>query len=73
MTSNDIRGTAEFASRPIGKRDPQAAGAVIAAPPERVYELINDLQAFNRWNPFARQDPGLARRYESIRSGKGAA
>jgi uncharacterized protein YndB with AHSA1/START domain len=46
---------------------------VIAAPPERVFALINDLQGFNRWNPFAQQDPGLAIRYESITSGNGAA
>jgi len=46
---------------------------VIAAPPERVFALINDLQGFNRWNPFAKQDPGLSIRYESITSGKGAA
>ena len=47
--------------------------AVIAAPPARVFALINDLQGFNRWNPFAKQDPDLSIRYESITSGKGAA
>jgi uncharacterized protein YndB with AHSA1/START domain len=30
----------------------------IAAPPERLFALINDLRGFNRWNPFERKDPG---------------
>jgi uncharacterized protein YndB with AHSA1/START domain len=47
--------------------------AVIAAPADRVFALINDLQGFNRWNPFAKQDPGLKIQYESVTSGKGAA
>jgi uncharacterized protein YndB with AHSA1/START domain len=47
--------------------------AVIAAPPDRVFVLINDLQGFNRWNPFAKQDPELKIQYESVTSGNGAA
>ncbi len=47
--------------------------AMIAAPAERVFALINDLQEFNRWNPFARQDPELKIRYESVTSGRGGA
>jgi uncharacterized protein YndB with AHSA1/START domain len=47
--------------------------AVIAAPAERVFALINDLQGFNRWNPFAKQDPELKIQYESVTLGKGAA
>ncbi|MDP9082309.1 MAG: SRPBCC family protein [Pseudomonadota bacterium] len=47
--------------------------AVIAAPTDRVFALINDLQGFNRWNPFAKQDPEMKIQYESVTSGKGAA
>jgi uncharacterized protein YndB with AHSA1/START domain len=48
-------------------------GTVIAAPADRVFALINDLQGFNSWNSFAKQDPDLRIQYESITSGKGAA
>jgi uncharacterized protein YndB with AHSA1/START domain len=47
--------------------------AVIAAPADRVFSLIDDLRGFNRWNPFAKQDPELKIQYESVTSGKGAA
>lgn len=47
--------------------------AVIAAPADRVFALINDLHEFNRWNPFAKQDPELKIQYESVTSGEGAA
>src|SRR5258708_20102049 len=47
--------------------------AVIAAPADRVFALINDLQGFNSWNPFAKQDPELKIQYEAVTSGKGAA
>ena len=47
--------------------------AVIAAPPDRVFALIDDLHEFNRWNPFAKDDPSLKIQYESTASGQGAA
>ena len=31
----------------------------IAAPAEKLFPLINDLQAFNTWNPYARKDPAM--------------
>lgn len=31
----------------------------IAAPAERLFPLINDLQAFNTWNPYAHKDPAM--------------
>jgi uncharacterized protein YndB with AHSA1/START domain len=46
--------------------------AVIVAPPERIFALINDLKAFNTWNPFA-TEPGLKLHYESVTQGQGAA
>lgn len=35
-----------------------ARSLVIAAPPDRLFPLINDLHGFNRWNPYERKDPG---------------
>lgn len=31
--------------------------ATIAAPPDKVFALINDLRSFNDWNPFVRLQP----------------
>ena len=44
----------------------------IDAPPEKVYSLIADLHAFNRWNPWAKMDPDIALHYEGPESGVGA-
>ncbi|MFM0730617.1 SRPBCC family protein [Paraburkholderia sediminicola] len=44
----------------------------IAAPPERVYALIDDMHQFNRWNPFLRKDPATQGTYSGAPSGKGA-
>jgi Polyketide cyclase / dehydrase and lipid transport len=35
-----------------------ARSLVIAAPPDRLFSLINNLHDFNRWNPYERKDPG---------------
>lgn len=48
-------------------------GTTITAPPERVYALINDLHAFNTWNPWALKDPTTKMAYEGPASGPGAA
>jgi uncharacterized protein YndB with AHSA1/START domain len=45
----------------------------IAAPPEKVFALINDVKAFNSWNPYALKDPAIKLRYEGAGSGPGAA
>lgn len=45
----------------------------ISAPPEKVHALINDVKAFNTWNPFALKDPAIKLRYEGGPSGPGAA
>ncbi len=47
--------------------------ASVKAPPERIFPLINDLRAFNTWNPFEKKDPNLKGRYSGPASGKGAA
>jgi uncharacterized protein YndB with AHSA1/START domain len=46
--------------------------ASIQAPRGRIFALINDLKSFNRWNPFARQDPTMVVVYNESTSGKGA-
>jgi uncharacterized protein YndB with AHSA1/START domain len=45
---------------------------VIAAPPERIFPLIDDLRAMNEWNPFANQ-PCVTNRYSGPERGVGAA
>lgn len=47
--------------------------AVIAAPPDKLYALIDDMNAFNRWNPYNRKDPQMKGRYEGPAAGPGAA
>jgi carbon monoxide dehydrogenase subunit G len=44
----------------------------MAAPPDRIFPLINDLKQMNRWNPFAKQDPTIDIVYRGPASGKGA-
>ncbi|MBX3607017.1 MAG: SRPBCC family protein [Piscinibacter sp.] len=47
--------------------------ATIGAPPERLFALINDVHAFNTWNPWAQKDPAAKMQYEGPASGPGAA
>lgn len=44
----------------------------VAAPPEQVFPLINDLETMNTWNPFDKQDPAIKGRYSGPASGVGA-
>ncbi len=46
--------------------------ANIKAPPEKIFPLIQDLQAFNTWNPFLKMDPQSKLAYTDIKRGKGA-
>ncbi|HEY7656830.1 MAG TPA: SRPBCC family protein [Burkholderiales bacterium] len=46
--------------------------ASIQAPPEKIFPLINDLRAFNTWNPYEKKDPNLKGRYSGPASGRGA-
>src|SRR3954465_14153992 len=43
----------------------------IAAPPERIFPLIEDLRAHQGWSPFD-QDPSLRRTHSGAPGGKGA-
>ncbi len=45
----------------------------IAAPAEKLFPLINDLRAFNTWNPYVRKDPAMQSRYSGPSAGAGAA
>jgi uncharacterized protein YndB with AHSA1/START domain len=49
-----------------------ARSAVIDAPPERIYPLINDLQEWPRWSPWSRLDPQQNVTYEGSPLGAGA-
>jgi uncharacterized protein YndB with AHSA1/START domain len=48
-----------------------ARSLTITAPPDKLFPLINDLRAFNRWNPFERKDPGTGT-HAGATSGVGA-
>lgn len=49
-----------------------ARTAVVGAPPEKVFGMINDLRRFNVWNPYERKDPGKGR-HSGPEAGPGAA
>jgi len=43
----------------------------IAAPPEAIFPLINDLTAFATWSPFETKDPGMQRVFSGPERGVG--
>ena len=47
--------------------------ASIAAPPEKVFLLVNDLHQWEAWSPWEKIDPAIKRTYSGAESGKGAA
>ncbi|MBO0758694.1 MAG: SRPBCC family protein [Bradyrhizobiaceae bacterium] len=44
----------------------------IKAPAEAIFPLINNLHAFNTWNPFDKRDPNIKGTYAGPDSGNGA-
>ncbi|MEY8876919.1 MAG: SRPBCC family protein [Leptothrix sp. (in: b-proteobacteria)] len=46
--------------------------ALIAAPAERLFPLIDNLREMNRWNPFDRKDPQIKGSYSGPAAGPGA-
>ncbi len=44
----------------------------IQAAPEKVHAMINDMRAFNRWNPYDRKDPAMQSAYSGPAAGPGA-
>ena len=60
---------AYVASRPNTFRVERSAS--IKSPPEKIFPLINDMHAFNTWNPYERKDPNKGT-YSGPPAGKGA-
>jgi uncharacterized protein YndB with AHSA1/START domain len=46
--------------------------ASIAAPPEKVFPLVNDFQQWPAWSPWEKIDPALKRSYSGPQAGVGA-
>jgi uncharacterized protein YndB with AHSA1/START domain len=46
--------------------------AVIAAPPEKIFAVINDHHQWGAWSPWEKPDPAMKRTYSGAASGKGA-
>lgn len=46
--------------------------ARIAAAPEKVFMLVNDLRAWSRWSPWEKKDPGMKKTHSGATQGKGA-
>ena len=44
----------------------------IAAPPERIFALINDFRNWRSWSPWEKLDPAMTRTLSGAESGKGA-
>ena len=49
-----------------------ARSTTVNAPPAKVHALINDLRAFNSWNPFDKKDPQIKGEYRGPAAGPGA-
>lgn len=47
--------------------------AVIQAPPEKVFALVNDFKQWTAWSPWEKKDPAMKRSFGATTSGKGAA
>lgn len=46
--------------------------AVIHAPADTVFAMLNDFHQWGRWSPYEKLDPNLTRRFEGPASGAGA-
>jgi uncharacterized protein YndB with AHSA1/START domain len=46
--------------------------AIINAPPENIFPLINDFRKWEPWSPWEKVDPALKRSYSGAASGEGA-
>lgn len=61
---------AVVASRPNDFRITRSA--LIAAPPDIVFEQVNDLRRFQDWSPWAKRDPNARNTFEGPTAGTGA-
>lgn len=46
--------------------------AIIKAPPERIFPLINDFRRWGAWSPWEKMDPAMTRTHSGAASGKGS-
>src|SRR5262245_37946501 len=46
--------------------------AIIKAPPEKLFALVDDFRRWTAWSPWEKVDPQLKRTYSGPGSGKGA-
>ena len=46
--------------------------AMMQAPAERIFPLINDFQQWTKWSPWENRDPAMKRSFGGPESGKGA-
>jgi polyketide cyclase/dehydrase/lipid transport protein len=46
--------------------------AVIKAPPEKIFPLLNNFRNWGGWSPWEKMDPDLKRNYSGAPEGKGA-
>jgi uncharacterized protein YndB with AHSA1/START domain len=46
--------------------------AVVKAPPEKVFPLINDFHQWATWSPWEKKDPAMRRTFSGSASGRGA-
>ncbi|HEY3032104.1 MAG TPA: SRPBCC family protein [Bradyrhizobium sp.] len=46
--------------------------AMVKAPPERIFPLINDFHQWGSWSPYENKDPAMRRNYSGAASGAGA-
>jgi uncharacterized protein YndB with AHSA1/START domain len=49
-----------------------ARTAIIKAPPEKIFALINDLRSMQTWSAWEKMDPGMKRTHGGAASGPGA-
>jgi uncharacterized protein YndB with AHSA1/START domain len=49
-----------------------ARSALVKAPPEKIFAVVNDLRGWKAWSPYERKDPDMARTFEGPSAGKGA-
>lgn len=45
---------------------------LINAPNDKVFPLINDMNAWTVWSPYEKKDPAMKRTYGAVTAGKGA-
>lgn len=46
--------------------------AVIQAPPEKVFALLNDFKQWSSWSPWEKKDPAMQRTFGAVSAGPGA-